>query len=338
MKISNELFKKKEYALEHLFQKCKKLDKIKTLGNTSAAEIDKSVEDGVLYGKTCSDWESMLQPELTELDDILKEILATSPVKDTGNLAKIDSSKLWVWGGPTPQWGGCMADDTLVQGADYFNAKNGVYVYGPINEKMIAIHSGLDKLLCQINSNCRTKEVVGNTTDEEYAETVSKLSLKYKNIKGAVCDDVTVDYRKIVLPERFEARSRALKKYNDALKMYGVVYAHEVPAKDFSHIVPFIDVVNLWFWFRDDLLCIDETVDMCREKFCGKPILLGLFLHEYGSADAGNLPEMLIYQLDKAREYLSKGYLDGIVILGDREIRKWPHQSEVVKSYLQNQK
>ena len=119
--------------------------------------------------------------------------------------------------------------------------------------------------------------------------------------------------------------------------MYGVVYVHELDEKDFSHIQPYMDVVNLWFWHKDEILEYDEKLALCRSKFPGKPIIQGIFLHEYGYSDAGNLPELLIYQLDKAREYMTKGIVEGVIILGDREIKKWPLQAETVRNYLKNQ-
>lgn len=51
----------------------------------------------------------------------------------------------------------------------------------------------------------------------------------------------------------------------------------------------------------------------------------------------GTPPELLIYELDKAREYLTAGLIEGVVILGDREIKKWPEQAETIRNYLMNQ-
>ena len=64
----------------------------------------------------------------------------------------------------------------------------------------------------------------------------------------------------------------------------------------------------------------------------------GVFLHDYGRSDAGMPPELLVYELDKAREYLTAGMIEGVVILGDREIKKWPEQAETVRRYLRNQR
>ncbi|MBQ6597810.1 MAG: hypothetical protein IJH79_09680, partial [Lentisphaeria bacterium] len=63
----------------------------------------------------------------------------------------------------------------------------------------------------------------------------------------------------------------------------------------------------------------------------------GIFLHEYGISDAGNLPQLLTYQLDKAREYMTRGIVEGVILLGDREIQKWPEASNAVRNYLLNQ-
>ena len=67
-----------------------------------------------------------------------------------------------------------------MRGADYFRAENVVYVYGPTTEKMVGLHSKYKRMICQINTNCRTRvEDVPYASDEENAEYLSRLSLKY---------------------------------------------------------------------------------------------------------------------------------------------------------------
>ena len=137
--------------------------------------------------------------------------------------------------------------------------------------------------------------------------------------------------------EFFAARAKALKKYNDRLKMVGVAYVHELAQKDFTLILPYLDTVSLWFWNMDEILDYDRNILLCQEKFPGKPVLQGIFLHDYGISDAGSLPQLLTYQLDKAREYMARGVVEGVIILGDREIAKWPESSAAVQYYLKNQ-
>lgn len=329
-----------EYAAERLnvkkFKMLKEHKEIK-LGETAAPRPGGKVDDDPLRGPVNMEWVKYIEPERSEFTKIVDEILADLPKVDTSKFTKLGDDNLWVWGGPTPYWGGSMADDTLVRGAQFFDAKNVVYVYGPTDDKMLKLHSGFKRMLCQVNSQCRTPGAQGAMNDEGNAEELSRLSLKYPNIVGAMCDDVTTYFRKIVLPDAFEARYKALKKYNDKLKMYGVVYVHELEQKDFSLILPYMDTVNLWFWHMNEILDYDRNIRLCQEKFPGKPIIQGIFLHEYGISDAGNLPQLLIYQLDKAREYMTRGIVEGVILLGDREIKKWPESSDAVRNYLLNQ-
>ncbi len=329
-----------EHAAERLnvkkFKMLKEHKEIKQ-GETAAPTPSGKVDDDPLRGPVNMEWVKYIEPERSEFAAVVDEILADLPKADTSGFTKLGDDNLWVWGGPTPYWGGSMADDTLVRGAQFFDAKNVVYVYGPTEDKMLKLHSGFKRMLCQVNSQCRTPGAQGAMNDEGNAEELSRLSLKYPNIVGAMCDDVTTYFRKIVLPDAFEARYNALKKYNDKLKMYGVVYVHELQQKDFSLIQPYIDTVNLWFWHMNEILDYDRNIWLCQEKFPGKPIIQGIFLHEYGISDAGNLPQLLTYQLDKAREYMTRGIVEGVILLGDREIKKWPESSDAVRNYLLNQ-
>ena len=329
-----------DIAIEKLIQKHKKMREAHPellLGEAAAPAPAGYVEDDPLRNCGNSQWQKLIEPENSQLDELLLKLLAKIPPVPEEKKAKLTPENLWVWGGPTPFWGGSTADDTLVRGADYFGAKNVVYVYGPTDDKMMSMHSKYTQMLCQVNSQCRTPGAQGEFSDEENAEYLSKLSLKYPNIAGAMCDDVSTAFEKIVLPETFEARYKALKKYNEQLKMYGVIYVHELGAKDYSLIQDYMDVVNLWFWNKDEILDYDENIALCQKNFPGKPIIQGIFLHEYGRSDAGNLPELVIYQLDKAREYIAEGIVSGVILLGDREIKKWPDVAKAVKDYLDKQ-
>ena len=291
------------------------------------------VEDDPLIGELDHDWHAQIQEENEALDRELLKVLGALPAADTRDAPPLGKEQVWVWGGPTPSWGGSMADDTLLRGAAYFNAENAVYVYGPTTDKMMRLHAGFKKLVCQINSNCRSPGALANS-EEENAELLSRLSLQYPNIVGAMCDDYSTSFTNLLLPERFEKMYRALKKHNEALRLYGVIYEFELGRGKFRLIQPYIDVVNLWHWNKESILDIDHYIALCQEDFPGKPIILGIFIHDYGCASCGTPPELLVYQLEKAREYIHKGVVEGIIILGDREIKKWPESARAVKEHL----
>lgn len=307
------------------------------LGCTSEPGAFDNQPEDKLQVPTCSKWCSWLEPEASRYQDFLMQIMAENPPAPSAEKALIDADKLWVWGGPTPYWGGTMAEDTLLAGADYYNAQNVVYVYGPTNEKTMAMHSKYKRMICQINAACRTPGALAEGNEETNAELLSKLSLQFPNIVGAMCDDSTVGSKDTVEEGVFAKRYAALKKHNDKLRMYTVIYAHEL-YKNFSKIQPYVDVVNFWIWDKDQMLQAEEYLSLCQEKFPGKPIIAGVFLHEYGVTDAGNSPEFLAYQLDRIREFIHKKVVEGVILLGDREIKKWPTTAAAVKKYLQKQK
>lgn len=247
----------------------------------------------------------------------------------------IPAEDIWLWGGPTPEWGGSTQTDTLPFNAKYFNIQNGFYVYGAINDFMIREHRFMKKLFCMVSSTCRAPGQQSET-DAECAENLSKLSLKYPYVKGGILDDMT-SALKSVTPEKVAQIAeikKNLTKHNPELELFGVVYQHELAEKDFTELLPYLDGVILWFWNQEKLLELEKNVDHCRYHFPKKKIYLGLFIHDYGTADAGALPELLLHQLKGARQLYADGKIGGLVILGDREILKWPEQAALIRGFL----
>ena len=323
-------------AREKLFQRNEVLHKVMRvgLGETAAPGYHmRSLMEDTTRRALSEEYILQLAPEYKEFADAVRKELAAMPHPAHGSA--IGADDLWLWGGPTPEWGGSMLPDTLMRTAPTFNAENGVYVYGATNEEMIARHAGMKKLLAMVTTTCRAPGQQPET-NAECAEKLSRLSLKYPNIKGGMMDDMTAQLDDVT-PEKVEqiaTVNKHLKMHNPALELYGVVYCHELGKKNFSQIHPLLDGVNLWFWYQEELLEIERYVDLCRENFPGKKILMGLFLHDYGTADAGALPELLLHQLSHARAFLAEGKINGLVILGDREIMKWPEQAAAVKGFL----
>ncbi len=280
-------------------------------------------------------WARELKPASDKLDLVLAEAVAELTAGQPAP-PPIDRSKLWLWGGPTPYWCGSTDEDTLVTGADFFGAKNVVYVYGPVNEKMLAKLKKYDKVLCQVTSNCRSPGAQ-EESDAECAEKTSRLALQFPNLIGGLMDDsMQAGKQKVYATpgDRFRDVNAALKKHRKNMTLAGVIYTHEFDKYDFSGVLPHFDVVNLWFWSKHELLELDSKIAQCRQLFPGKPILLGCFIHDYGLTDLGNAPVLLNYQLSRAAQHLHDGAIAGVVILGDREIRKWPASTAAVTNFL----
>ena len=330
--------------MSKLQEVCEKLRNRKTelhdvmrikLGETAAPGYRErcAVEDPGRRAVSEEYW-SLLAPEYNEFAEAVREELAAQGPVEGG--APIPREKIWLWGGPTPEWGGSPLPDTLMRTAPYFKAQNGVYVYGRTSEEMITLHAGMKNLLGMVTTTCRAPGQQPES-DVECAENLSRFSLKYPFVKGGMMDDMTSGL-KSVTPEKVKqiaSVGAALKKHTPALELFGVVYRHELGVKDFSAVHSLIDGVNLWFWHQEELLELENAVELCRQNFPGKKILLGLFLHDYGTADAGAMPELLLRELKGARKLMAQGKIDGLVILGDREILKWPEQAAVVRGFLE---
>ncbi|MCQ2353066.1 MAG: hypothetical protein MJ033_06275 [Victivallaceae bacterium] len=245
---------------------------------------------------------------------------------------------VYIWGGPTPSWGGSMEKETSIKAMKYFDADNVMYVYGPLNDEMMQLHKDCKKVICHLGRNCRT-EGAAMASDVEEAELLSKLSLQYPNIEGGVIDDMAGNYGAQYSRKEYQAIYAALHKYNPKLKLYGVVYAHEFVdmTRELNAVADCIDHVILWFWRKLELPELDLTVEKCRTFFSGKPIMLGIFMFDYGNCYLPNSAETMHYHLEKARRLLEAGKIQDIVILGDREIEKCPAAAEYVRDFLKQE-
>lgn len=341
MNISPEQSAKLARATAELFARKAELQKLKTfpLGESCSIRPEGRVTDAQ-NGPTADEWTRHIAPYRATYEQTVLEVLAELPAVEPDRPFQRD--EIWVWGGPTPQWGGSLARDTLVRGAAYFGAENGVYVYGPVTAEMLAVHTGFKRLFCQVTRICRAPGAQPES-DEENAAKLSQLSLNFPNLYGGIIDDMAgigrIPGNPVVQPEKLRAVRAALLRDNPALKLFGVVYRHEIrpdsPGRmDFSQVAPLLDGVFLWFWHTADLFSIDADLESCRQEFPGKTVFLGVFVHDYGACDAGTLPQMLEFQLRRARAYLAAGTISGIVILGDREIAKWPESAAAVRNYL----
>lgn len=341
MNLSPEQCAKLAQARAELFARKAELrqNQVFPLGESCSIRAEGRIVDPQ-NGPTSDAWTRLIAPDQDAYEQVLREILAAFSQEEPERRFRAD--EVWVWGGPTPQWGGSLAPDTLVRGAAYFSAVNGVYVYGPVTAEMLAVHAGFQRLFCQVTRICRAPGAQPES-DEENATRLGRLSRRFPNLVGGIIDDMAgigrVPGNPVVQPEKLQAVRAALRQENPALQLFGVVYRHEIrpdsPGRmDFSRVAPLLDGVFFWFWEGAELLTLDADVESCRQAFPGKTVYLGLFIHDYGTCDTGAMPAMLEFQLRRARALLAAGKISGLVILGDREIAKWPESAAAVRAYL----
>jgi hypothetical protein len=229
-----------------------------------------------------------------------------------------------------------MDKDTAARGARYFGAPNVAYEYGPNTPEILDVLREFKRVTCPLSRHCRSVEV---PDEVEEARRVSRLSLAYPNIVGAIIDDLSCPPNFPCIAGQMKALWRSLHVDNPGLKLYGVVYTQDLEAADYAPILPWLDGVNLWVWNPEDLPKLAADIERTKRIFPGKPILQGLFIHDYvhDPDDSRKLAvpmDAMKYQFETAAGLLRTGKVDGIVILGDREIAKHPAEAEWIRGFL----
>lgn len=158
------------------------------------------------------------------------------------------------------------------------------------------------------------------------AERISKLVQKYPNVEGVLLDDMT----SVGIDGGFEpGHVRDIRKLLDAkcpqVKIWGVLYTMNFGRPQVEQIVKETDVISLWVWHARDLADLEKHVAHCEKTFPGKPIVLGLYLRDYGDNRPMTKAQMEL-QCETARKLAHAGRIKGIVFLtidNDEEIVAW---------------
>ena len=171
------------------------------------------------------------------------------------------------------------------------------------------------------------------------------------NIIGALIDDFRdpPGPSKAITPAETKAIRDALRSENPTLKLYVVRYAEpKQTQEELLPFLPYFDAINLWVWEADEKPwreTIEQEIDHIR-SITKKPILLGLFMHDYsrkwegraaGGEMGGAVPmSVLKRQTEKATELTRSGKIEGFVILQSGWFHHEDHQPQVqwLKQYL----
>lgn len=288
--------------------------------------------DGYVYATNpVAGYREIVEGKSKELDAALLELLAAQRAALKPGPSHFRRENVWCWGGPTPLWSGSMEPDTSVKGAKFFGFDNVVYVYGPVDEHAMELHKECGKVICQVSQTSRTAGAQ-DVSDVEMAERISRLSLKYPNIKGAMMDDFLSGFPKS--PAEMKELHDALCKYNPDLELCAVIYSRELDAPLLEARSRQIDVVNLWIADKSELANFDLIIEKCRARFPGCKIMLGVFMQDIGLSDLGYEPAVCLSQLSMAREAYRNGKIQDVTILGDREIPKFPELAAAIRDFF----
>ncbi len=223
---------------------------------------------------------------------------------------------------------------SLESGAELLGTPNVVFMNSNHNRNTLA-PDFLDAL-----HSCR--RVICALQHGQYADTarkVSALSKQYPQIVGGLIDDFRepTGPSKAITPEETKRIYDALKSSNPAMRLYLVRYTWQ-DQHDLIPFLPYFDAINLRVWVAEGKPwreTIDAEIDRIK-ALTHKPILLGLFMHDYGGTGKAVPMNVLQLQTNKAAELTRSGKIEGLVILQSGWFDHEDHRQQVrwLRQYL----
>jgi hypothetical protein len=256
----------------------------------------------------------------------------------------------WVWEGFTFDAGVAPTIFGVGQGAEFFGLKKAVWQFMPNNELALDYLKRLDEVLLHVlryeYKHTRIVKPDGRKADALYLDVVTngeamleetravaRLAAKYPNVTGGFFDDVLLSIRDGKLTaDQFHQMHRTLTA-NRRLKLWTVVYTHELDAARWEPLKQSVDVVNLWVWNANDLANLDRDLDRCREIFPGKPVNLGCYLRDYPGR-RGVPMDLVKFQWERVVKYLDAGSISGYSILGTTLIDEHLEQARWIRDFI----
>jgi hypothetical protein len=144
---------------------------------------------------------------------------------------------------------------------------------------------------------------------------VRRLAAAHPQIEGVLLDDMSslgIDHG--FKPAHIRSVRELLADTHEQVKVWGVVYTMNLDREAIADYIRELDVISLWVWHAKDIPQIADTVALLRNRFPDKPIVLGLYLYDYGGGQRMPL-ELLEQQCATALRLAHAGDIEGMVFL-----------------------
>ncbi|MBI3117858.1 MAG: DUF1080 domain-containing protein, partial [Candidatus Hydrogenedentes bacterium] len=231
---------------------------------------------------------------------------------------------LWVWGNPEmgrpgPHTAATFAEASPAARATLLGAPNVVLAGNGLpadDTAALAVSEevrGAQRLVWEIASD----ESAGGApfTYTETIARVRRVAAQFPQLEGVLLDDMSsVQVDKGLKPEHLHAIPEALGEDHARLRVWGVLYTMNFGVPGIDEYIRELDVINLWTWLARDIPNLEANVATCEQRYPGKPIVLGLYLYDYG--EGRPMPRALLaQQCETALKLAQAGRIKGIVFL-----------------------
>ena len=242
---------------------------------------------------------------------------------------------LWAWGNPEMTEPGEHGADTYAQASPAQRAA----LLGVPNVVMAGLglpnDDGQAEALTQEVAHCaRIVWEIGPDTEgggppfvyEHRMEQVRDLAAEYPQLGGVLLDDMsTVQRQKGFRPEHIRDIRRLLGNQHPSVRIKGVVYTMSLAEEGLDDYVRELDAISLWTWHAREIPRLEHHVAELERRYPGKPIEVGIYLHDYGE-DRRMPLELLEQHCRTALRLAREGRIDGIIFLtitNDAEAVEW---------------
>jgi hypothetical protein len=233
--------------------------------------------------------------------------------------AKCIRDLLWVWG----QGAGAPGPHTIATFAQASPARQAELLGVPNIVMMGSIPEPADARVREVAAAPRVvwqiaPDQSGNPpfVYTENIERVRKLVEKYPRIEhGVILDDLSTGLMSNgIRPEHLRRMRQAIEKKCPALEIWGVIYTMSFDRPNLDAYIKELDVLNLWTWHAKDTVNLEKNVAHCEQKYPHKPIVLGLYMYDYGG-ERKILMQLLKQQCETALKLAHAGRIRGIIFL-----------------------
>lgn len=134
-------------------------------------------------------------------------------------------------------------------------------------------------------------------------------------VEGVLLDDMsTLGIDRGLKPGDIRGVRELLAGKYRSVKVWGVVYTMSLGRRGIDDYIKELDVIHLWTWHAKDVPDLERNVAHCERLFPKKPIVLGLYLYDYGGGRRMPL-DLLEAQCHTALRLAHAGRIQGIVFL-----------------------
>ena len=231
---------------------------------------------------------------------------------------------IWAWGNPEmakpgPHSLASFADASPTERADLLGAPN-LFMAGlglPESQEAATQLTRQAKRCSQL-----IWEITQGDTDgkppflfEKTVARIRRLASRYPNITGVMLDDMSSSMISNGLkPEHVRAIRDGLGKTNERVKLWGVLYSMNFDKPNIDAYINELDGIILAVWHAKDIPAMEKTVAHCETRYPGKPIILCLYLYDYGQ-DCRMPIELLEQQCDTSLRLAHAGRIKGILFV-----------------------